>query len=169
MDKLIETFRNALIEFVNSCAGDGWRGRERESVNRFVFDNLLKLVSSHPLLRDPTQIGIEVTVPQVKSSGKKFVCKDLVIWPLRNQTAWTHNIGFETPLFIVEWKTRQEGFSKYDLEGLKLFTQTYPKTIGISVTLNRHKNDYSIIGALVQEGKIDRKWLKHSVTGPAIA
>ena len=137
-------------------------------MNRFVFEKLLKLVSSHSLFYAPTQIGIEVAVAQVNRTGKKVVCKDLVIWPLSNQTAWTHNIEMESPLLIVEWKTRQEGFFKYDLDWLRLFTRTYPKTTGISVSLNIHGKDCSIIGALVQEGKIDRNWLKHSVTGKEI-
>ena len=169
MGKLIERLRLALIDFVDSCVTDGWKGRERESVNRFVFDKLLKLVSTHPLLYDPTQIGIEVAVAQVKGTGKKYVCKDLVIWPLPNQTAWTHNSKIDTPLVIVEWKTRQKGFSKYDLDWLKLFTRTYPRTAGISVTLNIRGKDYSIIGALILKGQINRKWLEHSASSRAIS
>ncbi len=102
----------ALQEFVADAAGDGWVGREREAVNRFVFRHLLpKVGHAGSPLQDVGQIGIEVSIPNgVATNGKRkaAIAKDLVIWPEPYGTAWesggTSWTPTHFPLAVIEWK-----------------------------------------------------------------
>jgi hypothetical protein len=105
-----------------------WQGRENELVNLFAQHCLvMEMVPGGPL-HSSSQLGIEVAVPQVSGSIKRFVRKDLVIWPEPLMTAWSG-----TPAAIVEWKRDRISHCTGDIEWLKQFTRQYPETVGYSV------------------------------------
>jgi hypothetical protein len=84
IDKLDKLIRTALTEFAADLSSRKWHGRENELVNLFTFGHLLRLGCPPRGNLDPTQIGIEVAVPQLPYWGKnpkRDVRKDLVIWP----------------------------------------------------------------------------------------
>jgi hypothetical protein len=105
-----------------------WHGRENELVNLFAQHCLVLEMEPSGPLRSSSQVGIEVSVPQVSGSLKRFVRKDLVIWPQPLMTAWSG-----TPSAIIEWKRDRISSCAADIEWLKLFTRRYPETIGYSV------------------------------------
>lgn len=120
----------ALEEFDIFLNCDGWMGRENEVVNLFAHEFLPRAAAEHDVLLAPSQVGIEVSVPQVTGSGKRFVRKDLVIWPKPLMTAWT---PVAVPAVIMEWKWDDWNKTRPDIEWLKLFTAKYPSVIGYAV------------------------------------
>jgi hypothetical protein len=83
-EELHEIVRGSLEAFVRHVAVVSWFGREHEAVSLYAFSHLIPATSGDSPLYNPTQIGIEVAVPQVEgwsSKQKAQVCKDLVIWP----------------------------------------------------------------------------------------
>jgi hypothetical protein len=110
MLKQIDTIvRDSLTEFVADVFGSSWKGREREAVSLYAFGYLQRQIRKGGILRDPTQIGIEMTVPSKKSlNPKERVCKDLVLWREPNMTCWNTGTadarGDEANQdFIVPW------------------------------------------------------------------
>ncbi len=116
-----------LDEFLKESS---WCGRENEVVNLFAHHFLVSEVTSHGPLRSISQISIEVAVPQVTTSRKRYVRKDLVIWPQPLMTAWPEG---SFPAIIMEWKRDDPSACTSDIEWLSLFTARYPQTLGVAV------------------------------------
>lgn len=72
-----------------------------------MFGHLLPLCDESGPISHPTQIGIEVAVPQLKKPrAKSYVCKDVVIWRRPKGTAWAPDgSGREYPQCVVEFKS----------------------------------------------------------------
>ena len=124
IESIDEIVRQSLTEFVSDIFQLPWSGRrEREAVSLYVLGYLIKHVKSDGFLKDPTQIGIEFTVPQISkemqtqisgsNNPKAQVYKDVVIWPKPKMTCWDSN-GKPTisPSAILQWK-----FNKKDVDG----------------------------------------------------
>ncbi len=107
-----------------------WRGRENEVVNLFAHRFLAGKVSKDGPFQSVRQVGIEVAVPQVTGSRKKFVRKDLVIRPTADMTVWT---GKGIPSVIVEWKRGAQAECKGDMAWLTTFCNQHPQTLGYAV------------------------------------
>lgn len=100
MDAIAEldvTITQALTSLARELSGVGWSGRrEREVVSLFCFGHLLRQCKPGGVLYDPTQVAIEVAVPQIpgqrnltgSSRSKAQVCKDIVIWPRPGMVTW---------------------------------------------------------------------------------
>lgn len=147
-----------FLEFIREIQEEKWFGKERELVSRFVFSKLVKNIGCCSEFTDPEQIGIEVRVSQV-TSGKKEVCKDLVIWKYKNQTKWSED---NVPICIIEWKHRNKEPYKYDIDWLKVYTEKYPTCFGISLNIENEK-EYTISSVLIENGQvIDENWIKYS-------
>ena len=106
MEQLI---RRSLISLHGFLVQGTWHGREREVVSLYAFGHLLPEMTANGM--DPTQIGIEVAVPQVPRENHRRkdpdVCKDLVIWPEPSMTTWkSESEKGRFPSAILEWKTR---------------------------------------------------------------
>jgi hypothetical protein len=127
-----------------------WHGRENELVNLFAQHCLVMEMDSKGPLRSSAQVGIEVAVPQVSGSIKRFVRKDLVIWPQPLMTAWSG-----IPAAIIEWKRDRISSCSPDIEWLKRFTRQYPETTGYSVC-GFIKAPRGICFTKVQNGEADR-------------
>ena len=150
----ITTFKalinKALVEFVGEIQQEKWFGKERELISRFAFTKLIRLTGKHPLFIDPAQVGIEVRVQQVKGFEKEFVCKDLIIWKDKNQTAWSKD---NVPMFILEWKHNNGEPSKYDIEWLKKYTTEHPDCVGMAINVQTSP-EYSLSVVMVESGAI---------------
>ncbi|HNT27494.1 MAG TPA: hypothetical protein PKH10_04855 [bacterium] len=123
--KLISEKLKLLDAFLRS---NSWNGRENEVVNLFAHHILIGSKMTNELA--PSQIGIEVAVPQVTGSRKKLVRKDLVIWPEPLMTVWTPGA---IPAVIMEWKRDRWSDTKDDIAWLKTFTKVYPGVLGYAV------------------------------------
>lgn len=74
--KIDDLIRSTLSSLTDELSTVEWTGRrEREVISLFCFGHLLRECRPGAFLHDPTQIGIEVAVPQVSEqailSGKK--------------------------------------------------------------------------------------------------
>jgi len=95
---IIEAAFRDLDEFLK---GTNWHGRENEVVNLYAHRFLHEYIRPDSEFRSLRQIGIEVAVLQIANRRKKYVRKDLVIWPEDDMTVWS--VG-ATPAAIIEWK-----------------------------------------------------------------
>lgn len=168
LDRII---RDSLVSFAKEALAGDWTGRrEREAVSLYAFGFLLKQVRPGGVLHDPTQIGIEIPVPQVsgiaETNGgdrhleKPQVCKDLVIWPRPAMTCWDE-AGNPTvsPLAVLEWKFGTETTSRHDLEWLKAFSKSRPEFTGFAISANRPGASFLLRAVRVSKGEADFAWL----------
>lgn len=121
----------SLQRFDDFLKTSEWIGRENEAVNLFAHRFLpMELAPGSPLAA-LDQIGIEVAVPQVTGSVKKYVRKDLVLWNNGLHSPW--HPATPSPAAIIEWKIADRTRCKPDVDWLLLFTARYPETVGYSV------------------------------------
>jgi hypothetical protein len=138
-----QVLAEALFDFEEWLLATGWRGKENDCVNLFASKFLFSRIDPAGPIKDPTQICIEVCVPQPRSVGiKKAVRKDLVIWSEPHATTWDENWNAVTvPAAIIEWKARrkpttQERLSAYDLQWIRSYLQVYPAFRGYCATVD---------------------------------
>ncbi|MBK7974143.1 MAG: hypothetical protein IPK07_12990 [Deltaproteobacteria bacterium] len=159
---LDDLIRDSLTEFVESVSASGWRGREREAVSLFAFGHLVPRCGPGNLLESPTQIGIEVAVPQHPGArAKRQVCKDLVLWPLPAMTCWDQP-GRPTrrPIAILEWKTRGRMVSSSDVEWLTAFSRTSSHFVGYALRFDRTGRAFRLSCTRIHAGAVTPDWLR---------
>jgi hypothetical protein len=100
--------RASLVDFADRRLRATWYGKEHNWVSLYVFGHLLPLCQSDRPLFDPTQIAIEVGVPQPPGYVKTAANRDVVIWERPCSSCWNLD-GAETahPMAIVEWKVHR--------------------------------------------------------------
>ena len=123
---IVET---SLTQFRGFLKESDWFGRENEIVNLYAHQFLAYEIHAHGPFSCLTQIGIEVGVTQVTGSVKKYVRKDLVIWPKPRMTIWTKGA---VPAVVIEWKRDSIAATKADIRWLCAFTKRYPGTLGVT-------------------------------------
>jgi hypothetical protein len=142
-------------------ASGSWRGRrEPEVVSLFCFGHLVGHCRPATALADPSQISIEVTVPQIpETAGSKMqVCKDIVIWPRPRMACWDED-GKPTvrPLSILEWKHNEGDMSEGDTIWLQKFSAEAPGFVGFAVATNQTASPFTIsCNRLCAGQRIDR-------------
>jgi hypothetical protein len=164
LDKVV---RQSLTEFTEAVFNTQWLGREREAVSQFVFGHLIHHCKPGSFLWDPTQIGIEVAVPQLKGPNRKRqVTKDLVIWRAPGMTCWNTDWDpVQVPLAILEWKVfynTQRGSAKistYDVDWLCKFSADLETFVGYAVTLDLLARRFRLTCTRVYKGHSTDKWL----------
>lgn len=167
MEPLDTEIYSALSVFATEILESSWDGRrEREAVSTFAFGPLLERINPDGFLTDPTQIGLEVPVPQVvlpaeDGTGKKRqVCKDLVIWENPRMTCWdSEDDPTIPPSAILEWKFSTNGISERDVRWLTAFTSEYPDCTGYAVTANRPGSPFILSCTRVSGGDAEPEWL----------
>ncbi len=153
---LEEIIRASLGDFADFLSGSSWWGREREMISLYAFGFLRRHCKTGSVIHDPTQIGIEVAVPQVRPPGvKALVCKDLVIWPERAMNYWSR--PRRNPLAVFEWKTKDSKKRQADIEWLSRFSARRADFVGFSVVC-RISPTVLIDVALVRSGELKCKW-----------
>jgi hypothetical protein len=106
---------DALIaDSLNALAADQhvsqWWAKENNWVSYFAFRYLLRCYRADSVLRDPAQIGVEVSVPQPPGRGTRGVRRDIVIWREPGMTAWGNGwLACSHPMAILEWKVHRPG------------------------------------------------------------
>lgn len=157
----------ALSGFETWLLSSSWRGKEHDCVNLFAHRFLAALIVPDSVLRDLTQIGIEVGVPQPEGLGiKAAVRKDLVLWREPLMTTWNTEWAAEVfPLAIIEWKARRKKtaipvLSPYDLNWLKRYSLLRPDFTGFSVTVDFTSQTRRLASALVSGGQITEDFHK---------
>ena len=151
----------ALRSFAEELEASGWQGREREAISYFAFGHLVPLCQPESVLVDPTQIGIEVAVPQLPGEERKAqVCKDLVIWPRPRMTCWDDaSQPTVAPLAILEWKVGRPEVYSADVDWLCAFTAAWPGTIGYAVALNLQHRAFLLSCTRIEAGRSEAGWL----------
>lgn len=145
-----------------------WRGRrEREVISLFCFGHLLQHCQTSSALYDPTQLAIEVAVPQIsdqrglsgKGGNKSQVCKDIVIWPKPRMTCWdAHGDATVRPISVIEWKHNERAVSEYDTNWLRAFSADHPEFVGYAVSTQHPAKDFAISCSRVLLGKVADRW-----------
>ncbi len=167
--------RSTLTAFADAIFASSWRGREREAVSLYATGFLQPCCRPGAAISDPTQVGIEVTVPGVKGLNPKGrVNKDLVIWPRPRMTVWNEawQVANE-PLAVLEWKLFRAGMrgtpgvSQHDLEWLTAFSRAHPQFLGYSVTVDLAAREFRMRVAQCRQGIPDPNWLE-ARSGPRV-
>jgi hypothetical protein len=159
--------RTSLSAFINEVVHSAWKGREREAISLYAFGFLQQHISAGGVLRDPTQIGIEVTVPSDTSLNPKGrVAKDLVLWPDPQMTCWDQNWEVARyPIAIMEWKTyrlasSRPTMSRTDIEWLtqysKLCTTAF---VSYAVSLDLLHRAFWLNVTRIESGHAQDRWL----------
>jgi len=171
LDAVIEAALQSMIRELRTSA---WYGRERELVSLFVLGHLMRLCGMHEVLHTPTQIGIEVAVPQLVGRGgqrkKPDVCKDIVIWPQPSMTCWGRH-GDERcyPLAVLEWKslnrhdrgtvlTQKRHEHTTDLHWLTVMSGSTSPFVGYAVLVDQQASPTRMAVARACQGEVAEGW-----------
>jgi hypothetical protein len=167
IDALVQASLTSLIDDIGAAA---WTGRrEREVVSLFCFGHLLRYCRPGTFLHDPTQIAIEVAVPQLatqtqltgKATSKGQVCKDVVLWPRPRMTCW-NAAGAPTirPACVLEWKHEEGDVSSSDVEWLAAFSAGSEDFVGYAVCTSRSGAcGFRLSCTRVYQGQSMPRWL----------
>lgn len=160
--------RESLLEFAQTVSATNWYGREREAVSLFAFGFLGPRCRWGSPLTSPTQIGLEVAVPQLQEPGRKeLVCKDLVIWPEPAFTCWDESRQpSRRPLAILEWKIGGPEASADDVDWLRRFSSGSETFRGIAVAMVPDGERTTLNASLVVGGKVEPEWLRFEASSP---
>ena len=133
--------KEAFSSFGEDLAASGWRGKENDCVNRFALGHLLPRCGTS-VLRHPTQIGIEVGVPQPPGVGIKGAArKDLVIWPEPWMSTWSEAwLPIHLPAVVMEWKLCHAAKPLIGLrhctDWVRSFAEWQPRALGLTVVVD---------------------------------
>lgn len=170
-----EIVRNSLTDFVEDIFGSNWKGREREAVSLYAFGYLQRHVHGNSILRDATQIGIEVAVPSWKEDNKKRqVNKDLIIWTEPKQTCWDSQWNLSNyPLVVMEWKVFHRGKTRpsmciRDVDWLQKYSERHQGLfVGYAVSLDLRERHFRLCVARAERGRVSNEWLLLPVARPS--
>lgn len=113
VDALDEIVSDSLTAFVADVLHSGWRGKEHDWVNRYAHAYLLPCCTPTGPLREASQLGIEVGVPQPPGYEKGATRRDLVIWPSGRYSCWRADWKpVYHPIALFEWKVHRVGRPK---------------------------------------------------------
>jgi hypothetical protein len=171
MTDLDGTVHDSLSSFVENELDGSWNGRrEREAVSLYVMGHLLRRVEDSGFLNCPTQVGIEVPVPQLsedvstaltgRDGSKRQVTKDIVVWPRPRMTCWDQD-GEPTvaPAAILEWKFAYPRIYEPDLEWLRQYSLVHSEFTGYAVTGNPPGAAFLLTCTRVAAGAVEPEWL----------
>jgi hypothetical protein len=152
----------SLFSFAAMLRATGWYGREREAVSLYAMGYLVPYCRPGTVLYDPTQIGIEVAVPQLGGADMKAqVCKDLVVWPAPAMTCW--DAGRQPtvpPLAVLEWKKGRSSVYGPNVDWLTQFTARWPTTVGYAITVDLRRRRFLLRCTRVMAGVADPVWVE---------
>jgi len=169
LDSVVDSGLRGLAEEVR---GGTWTGRrEREVVSYFAFRYLVPACKAGTFLHEPTQIAVEVAVPQLdqrivrrltkRATAKTQVCKDLVIWPRPGMTCWD-SAGKPTvyPAAILEWKFGGRTLFEYDMQWLREYSKVLDDFVGYAIQVDPKQRDFTVAAARAEGGVLDEDWLR---------
>ncbi|MEM8599925.1 MAG: hypothetical protein AAGF99_08390 [Bacteroidota bacterium] len=163
--------RHSLIDLVSDLRATAWAGRrENEVRSLYAFGHLVTRCHPDHFLRDPTQIALDVPVPQIEAEAqralsggtgtpKRDVAKDLVIWPRPRMTCWVEDKADAHPTVLIEWKVNRTSPSSYDVAWLQRFSASREAFVGYAVAVDLGSSRYALACTRVQRGHADARWL----------
>jgi len=159
MITLHELLGEAFREYEAWLLATSWRGKEHDCVNLFVHKFLHSRISANGPIYDPTQVGIEIGVPQPHGIGiKKAARKDLVIWKEPDTSTWDEDWNpVKFPIAIIEWKARRKKFSlpitfHRDLKWITAYSLLHPDYLGYCATVDFTKTERRVFTVFVKSG-----------------
>jgi hypothetical protein len=139
----------------------GWEGKEHDCVNLFTHGFLFPHIRPEGPIKDFTQVGIEIGVPQPTDFGlgtKPATRKDLVIWDSPRAVTWDKEWqAIHFPLCIIEWKARRKKspapkIDRRDLHWLGEYSRRMPAFVGYAVTVDFTCPDRRVFSCKVVDG-----------------
>lgn len=171
LDRVVRESLEGLVSYV---FGGLWTGRrEREVVSLYAIGYLIPSCRPGSFLSDPTQIGIEVAVPQIerethsrmsgRAGAKAQVCKDVVIWPTPRLTCWDAT-GRPTvyPSAVMEWKFGESRISSWDTGWLQEYSSGVQEFVGYAACLDRQARSFRFSCSRFYRGNREDRWLEIS-------
>jgi hypothetical protein len=162
-ESLDSIIRGSLIELKEWLdQRKDWRGREREVISLYAFGFLGPLCREKSALHHPTQIGIEVAVPQLQLPGKRrktLVCKDLVLWSEPYMTCWEKENNERYLMAIMEWKIGKTQKLSNDEEWLQEYSANRKNFSGYSVLINPKGLQTTLFVSLARNGWLRKGWI----------
>jgi hypothetical protein len=140
-------FKGALHGLVPDLADAPWFLREREVINRLVFQHLVPRFRDEGL--DIAQIAIEVALLKSKNAQEEKLTSggDLVIWPHAKATIWRRC----KPLARIEWKNiscrekRPQGLRRDNQVDIDFLLQNLNlATLNYAVLTERRGGEFSL-------------------------
>lgn len=141
MTALDRVVRRSLKDFLGYVKAKGWTGRENEGVSDYAFGFLQRECTPGALLKDPTQIGIDVGAAAATNNGASSQTrKDLVIWRQPGASRRFPRRRRSEPLAIMVWKVWRPWFrsgssNANDKTCLANHCTCHPRTVGYAVWL----------------------------------
>jgi hypothetical protein len=165
-NSLDSIIRDSLVDLAVWLSGNSsWNGREREVISLYAFGFLVPRCREGSVLHHPTQVGIEVAVPQLQQPGKRrktFVCKDLVLWEEPYQTYWDDEKKKKRyPMAIMEWKVGEDTSTATDEEWLRNYSENEAAEdfSGYSVLINPKGVATTLSVTLARNGELRKGWI----------
>jgi hypothetical protein len=163
MTPLDNLLAQSLRDFESWLLQTGWRGKEHDCVNLFTHGHLFPRVGSASPIREFTEVGIEIGVPQPSQIGIKAACrKDLVIWDEPRATAWDTAtwLPVRPPRAIIEWKAHRKpvrySLHQGDIDWLTAYSLHFPAFTGYVVTVDFTWTDRRIASGFIRGGILTR-------------
>jgi hypothetical protein len=118
-----------------------WRAKERNWVSYFAHRHLIPCFQEAGPLSHPSQIGIEVAVPQPAGYVKPTVSRDLVVWAEPGATCWSDDWEpCNHPLAILEWKVHRPGHRNAKVNSGRAWLRAYcawqPAVLGYAIEVD---------------------------------
>lgn len=160
--------RSSLLDFICHVFDTNWMGREHEAISLYVLGYLRHCFTpDRAVLREPTQICIQGTVPGVPDFNPKGrVNKDLLIWPPDHRTCWDREGRVaNAPLCVMEWKvfrlpSSRPHISEYDVEWLEGFAMGREDFVGYAVSVDLADREFRLSVTRVEDGDRESDWLR---------
>ena len=161
LNEIDEIVAGSLSDLIADIFSDGWIGRERELVSLFAFGYVAKRCRPGSFFHDPTQIGIEVAVPQIPGERRKpQVCKDLVIWPEPRMTCWDQDHRpVHYPAVIIEWKANRTKIDVRDVDWLQEYSGSRDEFLGYAVCVDLRARRFKLACDRVHCGQVQTLWM----------
>jgi hypothetical protein len=145
----------------------GWSAKERNWVNYFAHGFLLQQCKPDGVLRHPTQITIEVGVPQPPGYRKPTTHRDLVIWSQPGATCWSQNWAPVChPLAIIEWKVHRPNHRNVEVLKERTWLRKYcawePATVAYAVEIDWNPQSFTLSCSRFQGTSEQPRWLELS-------
>jgi hypothetical protein len=167
LSQIDSIIRHSLNDFVDDVTRSAWHGREREAISLYAFGFLQQYVSASGVLKDATQIGIEVTVPSNPHLNPKGrVAKDLVLWREPRMTCWDQNWQpSHYPLAILEWKvyrlpSPRAAMSSRDIDWLAQYAKHCRLPfVGYAISLDLLHREFLLSVTRIGDSRVQGQWL----------
>jgi hypothetical protein len=142
----------------------GWSAKERNWVNYFAHGFLLQQCRPDGVFRHPTQIAIEVGVPQPPGYTKPTTHRDLVIWSEPGSTCWSPTWAPVChPLAIVEWKVHRPGRRNVEVLKERAWLRAYcawvPATVAYAIEVEWSPETFTVTCSRFQGTTEVADWL----------